>query len=179
VSVASRGPIVVDTDVFSAALISGSELAERYSPLTTGRLAFISFQTAAEIRFGALLRGWGRAQRRSLDRRNRDPAWVAACLQRWNLPRRARPRVGDPRRWRDADLDLGRRRSATAARRCLVMSQESLLPCNDNRRTLYAPGAFAPRRPKMSAASRPPRHRSGSRTTIICRLIDRRWRRRA
>jgi tRNA(fMet)-specific endonuclease VapC len=62
VSAASRGPIVVDTDVFSAELISGSELAERYAPLTTGRLAFISFQTAAEIRYGALLRGWGRAR---------------------------------------------------------------------------------------------------------------------
>jgi hypothetical protein len=54
---ASRGPIVVDTDVFSAALISGSELAKRYSPLTTGWLAFISFQTAAEIRYGALRLG--------------------------------------------------------------------------------------------------------------------------
>jgi predicted nucleic acid-binding protein len=55
----SRGPIVIDTDVFSADLVPGSRLAERYAPLITGRLAFISFQTAAELRYGAIRRGWG------------------------------------------------------------------------------------------------------------------------
>jgi tRNA(fMet)-specific endonuclease VapC len=54
----SRGPIVIDTDVFSADLVPGSRLAERYAPLITGRLAFISFQTAAELRYGAIRRGW-------------------------------------------------------------------------------------------------------------------------
>jgi predicted nucleic acid-binding protein len=54
-----RGPIVIDTDVFSADLVPGSRLAERYAPISTGRPAFISFQTAAELRYGALLRGWG------------------------------------------------------------------------------------------------------------------------
>jgi predicted nucleic acid-binding protein len=58
-SVRSRGPIVIDTDVFSADLVPGSRLAERYAPLITGRLAFISFQTAAELRYGAMRRGWG------------------------------------------------------------------------------------------------------------------------
>ena len=58
-SVRSRGPIVIDTDVFSADLVPGSRLAERYAPLITGRLAFISFQTAAELRYGAIRRGWG------------------------------------------------------------------------------------------------------------------------
>jgi hypothetical protein len=53
------GPIVIDTDVFSAELVPGSRLAERYAPLITGRLAFISFQTAAELRYGAIRRGWG------------------------------------------------------------------------------------------------------------------------
>ena len=57
-SVRSRGPIVIDTDVFSADLVPGSRLAERYAPLITGRLAFISFQTAAELRYGAIRRGW-------------------------------------------------------------------------------------------------------------------------
>ena len=56
----SRGPIVIDTDVFSADLVPGSRLAERYAPLITGRLAFISFQTAAELRYGAIRRGWGK-----------------------------------------------------------------------------------------------------------------------
>ncbi|MDO8208906.1 PIN domain-containing protein [Conexibacter sp. CPCC 206217] len=54
-----RGPIVIDTDVFSADIVPGSRLAERYAPIITGRPAFISFQTAAELRYGALLRGWG------------------------------------------------------------------------------------------------------------------------
>jgi predicted nucleic acid-binding protein len=55
----SCGPIVVDTDVFSADLVPGSRLAERYAPVITGRPVFISFQTATEVRYGALSRGWG------------------------------------------------------------------------------------------------------------------------
>jgi hypothetical protein len=46
----SRGPIAVDTDVFSAELMPGSLLAERYAPIITSRKALISFQTAAELR---------------------------------------------------------------------------------------------------------------------------------
>ena len=57
-----RGPVVIDTDVFSADLVPGSRLAERYAPLITGRPAFISFQTAAELRYGAIRRGWGHAR---------------------------------------------------------------------------------------------------------------------
>ena len=63
----SRGPIVIDTDVFSAELVPGSRLAERYAPIITGRKAFISFQTAAELRYGALRRGWGTARMLKLD----------------------------------------------------------------------------------------------------------------
>lgn len=62
-----RGPIVIDTDVFSADLVPGSRLAERYVPLITGRRAVISFQTAAEVRYGALRRGWGTARMLKLD----------------------------------------------------------------------------------------------------------------
>jgi predicted nucleic acid-binding protein len=58
-SIGGRGPAVIDTDVFSADLIPGSLLAARFRHLTLGRPTFISFQTAAEIRFGAMLRGWG------------------------------------------------------------------------------------------------------------------------
>lgn len=58
----SRGPIVIDTDVFSAELVPGSRLAELYAPIVTGRLAFSSSQTAAELRYGALRRGWGEAR---------------------------------------------------------------------------------------------------------------------
>ncbi len=57
-----RGPIVIDTDVFSADLVPRSRLTELYAPIVTGRPAFISFQTVAELRYGALRRGWGDAR---------------------------------------------------------------------------------------------------------------------
>lgn len=59
---AGRGPVVVDTDVFSARLVPASALARRYEPLLVGRVEFVSFQTVAEIRYGARLRGWGNAR---------------------------------------------------------------------------------------------------------------------
>lgn len=64
---ASRGPIVIDTDVFGADLVRRSALAERYEPIIVGRPAFISFQTAAELRYGALRRGWGAKRMRELE----------------------------------------------------------------------------------------------------------------
>jgi tRNA(fMet)-specific endonuclease VapC len=63
----SRGPAVVDTDVFSARLIPNSLLASVYEPLLVGRDEFVSFQTVAELRFGATLRGWGNARLRRLE----------------------------------------------------------------------------------------------------------------
>ena len=54
-----RGPVVIDTDVYSARLTPGSTLAQRYEARLVGRPAFLSFQTVAEFRYGALLRGWG------------------------------------------------------------------------------------------------------------------------
>jgi hypothetical protein len=66
---ASRGPIVIDTDVFGADLVRRSALAERYEPIIVGRAAFISFQTAAELRYGALRRGWGEKRMRELEAR--------------------------------------------------------------------------------------------------------------
>ena len=62
-----RGPIVIDTDVFSADLVPGSKLAELYAPIITGRPAFISFQTVTELRYGALRREWGSARMLKLD----------------------------------------------------------------------------------------------------------------
>ena len=61
--------MVIDTDVFSADLIPGSLLAARFRQLTLGRPTFISFQTAAEIRFGAMLRGWGADRLRRMESR--------------------------------------------------------------------------------------------------------------
>ena len=66
---AARWPDVIDTDVFSADLVPGSALWARYEPIVVGRPAFISFQTVAELRFGALRRGWGEARLRRLDAR--------------------------------------------------------------------------------------------------------------
>ncbi|MGB3409558.1 MAG: PIN domain-containing protein [Microthrixaceae bacterium] len=68
-TVGGRGPAVVDTDVFSADLIPDSLLAARFRQLTLGRPTFISFQTAAEIRFGAQLRGWGASRLRRMESR--------------------------------------------------------------------------------------------------------------
>lgn len=62
-----RGPVVIDTDVYGASLVPGSKLAERFESVIVGRPAFISFQTVAELRYGAMLRGWGEARRRKLE----------------------------------------------------------------------------------------------------------------
>lgn len=64
-----RGPVVIDTDVYGAELVPGSRLAELYQAIIVGRAAFISFQTAAELRYGGLLRNWGEAGMRKLEAR--------------------------------------------------------------------------------------------------------------
>ena len=61
-----RGPIVIDTDVYSADL-SDTALIAAYEPIIVGRPAFLSFQTVAELHFGALRRNWGAARMRKLD----------------------------------------------------------------------------------------------------------------
>ena len=66
---AVRGPIVIDTDVFGADLVPGSKLSAAYEPIIVGRPAFISFQTVAELRFGALRRNWGAARMSRLEAR--------------------------------------------------------------------------------------------------------------
>lgn len=62
-----RGPVVVDTDVYSARLVPDSTLAGRYESLLVGRAEFVSFQTVAEVRYGALLRGWGEPRIRRME----------------------------------------------------------------------------------------------------------------
>lgn len=59
--------MVVDTDVYGARLIPNSTLACRCESLLVGRLEFVSFQTVAEIRYGALLRGWGATRLRRME----------------------------------------------------------------------------------------------------------------
>lgn len=68
---AAGGPVVIDTGVFGADLVPGSPLVALYEPFVAGRPAFISFQTVAELRFGALQRNWGAARMRNLETRLR------------------------------------------------------------------------------------------------------------
>jgi len=56
-----RGPVVIDTGVFGADLFRGSPLTVLYEPVIAGWPSFISFQTVAELRYGALRRGWVKA----------------------------------------------------------------------------------------------------------------------
>lgn len=53
----TRGPVVIDTIVFGADLVPRARLAPIYE-IIVGRPAFISFQTAAELRYGALRLDW-------------------------------------------------------------------------------------------------------------------------
>ena len=57
--VSARGPVVIDTGVFGADLVPGSPLTALYEPIIAARPSFISFQTVAELLYGALRRGWG------------------------------------------------------------------------------------------------------------------------
>jgi predicted nucleic acid-binding protein len=112
-----RGPIVIDTDVFGADLVPESRLAALYEPVIVGRPAFISFQTAAELRFGALLRGWGAARMLKLQAKlevaeivHSGPALVLVYAQL----RVDCPRIGHALTQREHDAD--RWIAATAVR---------------------------------------------------------------
>jgi predicted nucleic acid-binding protein len=70
VSLPDRGPVVLDTGIFSSELVrTGSALADAYRPLIDGRPFLVSFATEAEVRFGATLAGWGQARTRRLEQR--------------------------------------------------------------------------------------------------------------
>ena len=64
----ARGPIVVDTNVFSARLRTRAhQLTALYDPIITSRKWFVSFQTVMEVESGALIAGWGKARRNPAD----------------------------------------------------------------------------------------------------------------
>lgn len=105
----SRGPVVIDTDVYGAEL-TGSLLAVRYQPILAGRPAFISFQTAAELRFGALLRRWGAGRMLKLEARisaaetvHSGPDLIAAYAQLradcWRIGHALGQKAHDADRW--------------------------------------------------------------------------------
>ncbi|MGA2928620.1 MAG: PIN domain-containing protein [Solirubrobacteraceae bacterium] len=56
----------------TADLVPGSRLTKRYAPIITGRPAFISFQTGAELLYGALRRGRGTARMLKLEAKIRQ-----------------------------------------------------------------------------------------------------------
>jgi tRNA(fMet)-specific endonuclease VapC len=59
-------PRVLDTTVASL-LLARSPRLRPYEPHLQNALLVLSFQTVAEMRFGALTANWGRARRRSLE----------------------------------------------------------------------------------------------------------------
>lgn len=59
--------IAVDTDVLSY-IFKGDTRSALYLPHLSGKLALISFMTLAELRQWSLLRNWGDARRRRLER---------------------------------------------------------------------------------------------------------------
>jgi predicted nucleic acid-binding protein len=62
-----RGPVVVDTMVFSWSL--SSMRSHLYAPHIQGRALVLAAQTAAELWASALIGGWGESRRRELDER--------------------------------------------------------------------------------------------------------------
>ena len=64
------GTVVVDTNVFAANLHeASSDLAELYEVETKRKRLLISFQTAAEIRYGAANAAWGRRRIAEMEQR--------------------------------------------------------------------------------------------------------------
>jgi hypothetical protein len=84
----SAAPIVIDTDVFGAILVPGSKLAATFEPIIVGRPLFISFQRAAELRYGALKRGWGPTRMLKLEARINE-AETSIVSPPWHPPIRS------------------------------------------------------------------------------------------
>lgn len=99
----ARGPVVADTNVFSARLRShGQRTTALHEPVLTGRKAFISFQTVMELEYGARVAHWGapRLARLAALIQDAETVWPgpelasqrAAGVRRRHLRRRPRPR---------------------------------------------------------------------------------------
>lgn len=64
--------VVVDTNVFGATLttsVGNSAIVAAYGKYLSGKKLVISFQTVAELRFGALKANWGQVRRERLEDR--------------------------------------------------------------------------------------------------------------
>ena len=81
----SRGPVVVDTNVFGARLRDKTQdLADRYEPVLVGRGLVVSFQTVMELEYGAMVANWGATRQRRLARLINDArvVWAGRDLTR-------------------------------------------------------------------------------------------------
>lgn len=67
-SLPRSGEVLLDTDVLSFLFNQDPVRVPRYAPHLDGQILFTSFISAAEMPFGARLRGWGPARRTHLDR---------------------------------------------------------------------------------------------------------------
>jgi tRNA(fMet)-specific endonuclease VapC len=62
----SSEPVLIDTDVLSY-LHNEHSLAAAYRAILAGRQGFVALQSVAEMRFGAILNGWGEKRRNALE----------------------------------------------------------------------------------------------------------------
>ena len=64
--VGSSEPVLIDTDVLSY-LHNEHSFAAAYRAILAGRQGFVALQSVAEMRFGAILNGWGEKRRNALE----------------------------------------------------------------------------------------------------------------
>jgi tRNA(fMet)-specific endonuclease VapC len=62
----SSEPVLIDTDVLSY-LHNNHSLAAAYRAILVGRQGFVALQSVAEMRFGAILNGWGEKRCNALE----------------------------------------------------------------------------------------------------------------
>ena len=90
----ARAPVVVvDTNVFGADLVRrGAALATLYRPFLEGRSFVVSFQTVAELTFGAARQDWGPARLGRLGERiaRAEVVWAGPELLRTYVELRVR-----------------------------------------------------------------------------------------
>jgi tRNA(fMet)-specific endonuclease VapC len=62
----SSEPVLIDTDVLSY-LHNEHSLSAAYRAILAGRQGLVALQSVAEMRFGAILNGWGEKRRKALE----------------------------------------------------------------------------------------------------------------
>ncbi len=124
--------------MFGADLVPGSRLTELYEPLMVGRAAFISFQTVAELRFGALRREWGGPRLPQLHMKiaraqvvHSDEKLVVTYAELRAACERSGHALGQPDH--DADRWIAPRPSALTCRCCRTTESSGTLPASSSK----------------------------------------------